>query len=60
MNNEQTQPRIVNPTVRVMSNDRDAMNRIHEIGMLQERERVAALREWQAEQRAAREKEQPL
>lgn len=55
MNNEQTQPRIVNPTVRVSSADKDAMFRIAEIGSMPARERTAALREWQLEQQAEQE-----
>ena len=47
-----------NPTVRVMSNDSAAMLRIREIGMLPERQRTAALREWQAEQQDHRQTEQ--
>lgn len=50
MNNDRSS----NPHVKVMSNDWDAMQRIHEIGMLPERQRIAALREWQAEQEAAK------
>lgn len=47
-----------NPHVRVMSNDFASMLRIREIGMLPERQRTAALREWQAEQQQAKQTEQ--
>lgn len=50
MNTEQTQPRIVNPTVWVRSDDLEGRIRIQEIGGLPPRERRAALLQWQQHQ----------
>ena len=50
MNTEQTQTRIVNPTVWVRSDDLQGRNRLQEIGGLPPRERRAALLQWQHDQ----------